>query len=56
MSDKKHNPYDVESENLAVPEIHTDHTEKSKKEPEEHEIEYDNLAIPEIHFHKQEKK
>lgn len=48
---KKH--YSVETENLAVPEIHTDEEKKKHKaEPEEHEIEYSNLAIPEIHFTK----
>lgn len=50
---KKKNKYKVESENLAVPEIHTDEEkEKGTAVPEEHEIEYDNLAVPEIHFTK----
>ena len=54
------NPYSVEADNLAVPEVHTtDHEEKlvqseneqnqsSKKE----EVVFDSLAIPEIHIKK----
>ncbi len=41
--------YKLESENLAVPEIHTDEQAKSQKAKDEHEIEYENLAVPEIH-------
>lgn len=41
--------YKLESENLAVPEIHTDEQAKCEKVNDEHEIEYENLAVPEIH-------
>lgn len=49
----KSKKYKVESENLAVPEIHTDKAKKKEEgHPEEHEIEFDNLAMPEIHIPK----
>lgn len=55
----KNKKYKVSSENLAVPEIHTDRAkaEKKNEQPEE-EINYDNLAIPEFHpgkVHKERK-
>ena len=56
----KHNDdgevYEVESENLAVPEIHTGkavhHTEKKEEEQENDKpsVKYDTLAVPEIHI------
>lgn len=54
------NKYSVESENLAVPEIHTkDHEEELKKREEEQNrsvkeqnVVFDTLAMPEIHFKK----
>ena len=63
---KKKNQYKVESENLAVPEVHVERgndasdAEKeegsqSEKETEE-SITYDNVAIPEIHVHHQKKE
>ena len=49
----KNTEYKIESENLAVPEIHTgeltgekDHEKETVKES----ITYDNVAIPEIHI------
>lgn len=49
--------YKVESENLAVPEIHTDRAKIEENHEEEQEIEYDNLAMPEIHLpHHEDKK
>ena len=46
--------YKVESENLAVPEIHRSNEknieEDPKKEVEENTITYDDVAIPEIHI------
>ncbi len=65
---KKKNQYTVETENLAVPEIHVEHGSKAadaeKEEitqPEETEttddsITYDNVAIPEIHVHHSKKE
>ena len=48
--------YEVESENLAVPEVHIredDTAAHDTKEPEaEEEITYENVAIPEVHTHK----
>ncbi len=62
---KKENHYQVESENLAVPEVHVDHgdaaPEKEKEEAghaetgEDESITYDNVAIPEIHVHHKKK-
>ncbi len=47
--------YQVESENLAVPEVHVDRGEEvpaeEKEETEEGSITYENVAIPEIHVH-----
>ncbi len=46
--------YKIESENLAVPEIHrTDEKDAVEEEEQEHEdqsIIYDDVAIPEIHI------
>lgn len=51
--------YRLEQDDLAMPEIHTDHPPKSPapaKEPEAEEpITYDNVAIPEIHFKRRKK-
>ena len=46
--------YSVETENLAMPEIHTGKvdTEPEKKEHKVSGISYDNLAMPEVHFKK----
>lgn len=62
---KKENHYQVESENLAVPEVHVDHgdaaPEQEKEEAghaetgEDESITYDNVAIPEIHVHHKKK-
>lgn len=49
----KRTKYKVESENLAVPEIHTgevDHSDDTNKEEPEESITYENVAIPEIHI------
>lgn len=48
--------YKVTSENLAVPEIHTDRAKINEEKDEEKEIEYDNLAMPEIHLPHHENK
>ncbi len=57
MLKKLFKKYRVESENLAVPEIHTDRANIEKVDEEEQEIEYDNLAMPEIHLpHHDDKK
>lgn len=53
----------VKTENLAVPEIHTDAFEEKQKradadedrERKEKDVVYDNVAIPEIHFRKKKK-
>lgn len=58
MSDKKNNTqekenYDIEYDNLAMPEIHTHRAEhKQPSEPAEESVTYDTLAIPEIHIRK----
>ena len=46
----------IESENLAVPEVHIGeaHEEEPEPEPEEN-ITYENVAIPEIHIHRKKK-
>ena len=49
--------YKIESENLAVPEIHTgevEHPEETEKQNEP--ITYENVAIPEIHMRRRRKK
>lgn len=53
MCDKKSHKdnYKVETDNLAVPEVHTGKADKKdKKEQKVEEIEYEDLAIPEIHI------
>lgn len=47
---KKNHKYDLDFENLAIPEIHTG--QKKKEEPQEPQpsITYDTVAIPEIHI------
>lgn len=46
--------YEVESENLAVPEVHIKenciHDDCTKDKREEEDITYENVAIPEIHI------
>ena len=52
---KKRGDYEAESENLAVPEIHTGEIkeeEKDDKTDKDEYITYDNVAIPEIHIKK----
>lgn len=45
--------YSIETENLAVPEIHTGKVdEEPAKKDRKESISYDNLAIPEVHFKK----
>lgn len=46
--------YEIEAENLAVPEVHTGKVEIKDDEPTntKDEIIYDDLAIPEIHIKK----
>ena len=46
--------YSVETDSLAVPEIHTGKvdTEPEKKDHKVSGISYDNLAMPEVHFRK----
>lgn len=45
--------YRVERDDLAMPEIHTDHAPahpETEEKPAEKPITYDNVAIPEIHL------
>ncbi len=55
---RKHH-YRVERDDLAVPEIHTDHQPADpateEKPDTEEPITYDNVAIPEIHFKRKRK-
>ena len=55
----KPSEYKVESENLAVPEIHTGEVHESPEETEDERmnepITYENVAIPEIHIKKRKK-
>lgn len=56
--EKKSGHLTFESDNLAVPEVHTHEVEevdeleeqKGKGQDEDTEIVFDNVAIPEIHF------
>ena len=46
----------MESENLAIPEVHIGETHEEEPEPEREEnITYENVAIPEIHIHRKKK-
>ena len=45
--------YRVEQDDLAMPEVHTDHTvehPEAENKPAEEPITYDNVAVPEIHL------
>ena len=55
-SDKKAK-YVVESEDLAVPEVHKNevHEDRAEIKDEDETITYDNVAIPEIHVRKKKK-
>ena len=54
----------LDSDNVAVPELHTDSFEEKQNKTEDEEnkerqkkdIDYDNVAIPEIHIHRKKKK
>ena len=51
-----HREYKIESENLAVPEVHIGEAHEKEPEPEpEENITYENVAIPEIHIHRKKK-
>lgn len=48
--DKK---YTIETEELAIPEIHTkEHTQPVPDERKDEEIVYESLAVPEVHIKK----
>ena len=48
--------YDVTTENVAVPEIHTHVTKEHEEQPdEESPISYENVAIPEVHIRRRKK-
>lgn len=52
--------YRMEQDDLAVPEIHTDHAPAEEApaeetQPTEEPITYDNVAIPEIHLKRKRK-
>ena len=52
---KQSENYQVESENLALPEIHTGKvhpTEPEKRKKEHDYVQYETLAVPEIHIKK----
>ena len=54
---KKASEYKIDSENLAVPEVHLRDAEgDDDKSESEESIVYDNVAIPEIHIKKCKKK
>lgn len=51
--DKKKTEYTLDSENLAIPEVHVDDSriKPEEKEPKPKEtITFDNVAIPEVHI------
>lgn len=49
--------YRVDTENLAVPEIHIGKAKEEKGENKDEEpITYDEVAVPEIHVHRRRKK
>ena len=53
IKNRKNAEYKIESENLAVPEIHTGEVEDenaSEEQCSKESITYDNVAIPEIHI------
>ena len=50
------NLFHINSENLAVPEIHSDSFEEKQKKADAEENEELEKAIPEIHLHRKKKK
>ena len=54
--EKAKTSYKIESENLAVHEVHIGEAHEKEPEPEpEENITYENVAIPEIHIHRKKK-
>ena len=54
--EKAKTSYKIESENLAVPEVHIGEAHEKEPEPEpEANITYENVAIQEIHIHRKKK-
>lgn len=53
-NDKKEN-YTIETENLAIPEVHTgkvDIEDTDKEDNKKSSVTYDTLAVPEVHIRK----
>lgn len=48
----KKGPFQVDYDNLAIPEIHTKRPEARKREEKEESVTYDGVAVPEIHIRK----
>lgn len=52
----KKESYEIEYENLAVPEVHTGHVKqdpkKDSRKEKKHGIVYDSVAVPEVHIPK----
>ena len=46
----------VETDEVAVPEVHTGELKETELEEEDSEIRYDDVAIPEIHIRKMNRK
>ncbi|MCQ2464610.1 MAG: hypothetical protein MJ095_03400 [Oscillospiraceae bacterium] len=56
MDEKKKMHLTYDSDNLAVPEVHTNEAEDESADTEENsEIQYDVLAVPEIHIRNRKK-
>lgn len=49
---KKREPFQVDYDNLAIPEIHTKKATVKKVERKEESVTYDGVAMPEIHIRK----
>lgn len=53
MSEKK---YKVQTEDVAVPEIHTgEQPQNNEDERDKKEVVYEPLAVPEVHIHRKNK-
>ena len=58
-AEKKKETFQLDYENLAVPEIHTGKLKSQLRKPKQKDsytVEYDNLTIPEIHTPGEKKK
>ena len=48
----KNTKYDLNYDNVAIPEVHTHPANDDSNSDGDNDVLYDNVAIPEVHIHK----